>query len=344
MKCSLYLAAAFLLIPTLSACAPSQGPLTEATPRSTPVKATDRSQRVAESNEAAEAIKPERAPEPETVAEHPSLPLDLEALRQRYGWLDLQEGDLEAMALTTLERHIKAPEGYTRDAVEPHSYAAYLRELPVRTDRKEVLLYDGSASSMTSGGVIPLDLGDRDLHQCADSVIRLYAEYLWSQDRAEEAAFHYTSGDLARWRDWRSGKVLKVKGRDVIQVSAKASPDTHEAYRSWLDKVFTYASTRSLHRDAERVERAEALQAGDFFLQGGSPGHVVMILDVAKNERGERVALIGQGYLPAREFHVVRNDRGGALEQLWFELSEERAIETLSWHPFSIEDAWRFAQ
>lgn len=274
-------------------------------------------------------------PAPTEVEEEP---VDQDALLKTYPWLALTQ---DLPELTTLDRHIATPEGYTRQKIEDRmSYAAYLRGLPVRTDRENVLLYTGEKVWMPSAGVIPLDLGKRDVHQCADSVIRLHAEWLWSIDREDEAAYHYTSGDLAAWKDWKKGKVLKVKGNKVLQVSSTKSPDTHDAYRKWLDKVFTYASTRSLHRDSKKINSSSDLQSGDFYLQGGSPGHVVMILDIAEATDGSRVALFGQGYLPAREFHVIRDD--DAIDGVWFELEDHTPVATPTWKPFGIEDAWRF--
>lgn len=278
----------------------------------------------------------EREAAPEAVKES----VDQEALKKRYAWLAFGE---DLPELTTLDRHIATPEGYTRQPIEDaSSYAAYLRGLPIRTDREDVRLYTGEKVSMPSAGIVPLDLGKRDVHQCADSVIRLHAEWLWSVDREEEAAYHYTSGDLAAWKDWRRGKILKVKGNEVLQVSGKKSPDTHEAYREWLDKVFTYASTRSLHRDSKKIKSSKELQSGDFYLQGGSPGHVVMILDIAEASDGARVALFGQGYLPAREFHVIRGEASDTIDGVWFKLDDDVPVSTPTWRPFGIEDAWRF--
>ncbi len=266
-------------------------------------------------------------------------PLDVEALRRRYVWLSALP---EEVGLTTLERRFQAPEGYARVEAAPGSFAAYLRGLPLRTDRADVMRYDGEPVSMPSAAIIPLDLGRRDLHQCADSVIRLHAEWLWAQGRAEEASYHFTSGDLAQWKRWRQGKVLKVRGSKVVEVGAKRAPDTHEAFRRWLDVVFMYASTRSLHRDAERVEAARGLSPGDFFLKGGSPGHVVILLDVVEGEGGERLALVGQGYLPAREVHVVTAP--GGVGGVWYRLPEdaEGVLDTPTWAPFTMKDVYRF--
>lgn len=287
--------------------------------------------------ESKQPTTPEAAPAKVAKAPIPSR----EELEETYVWL---EGRDDLDALTTLSHAFSPPKGFTRVEVEATSYQAYLRGLPMRTDRTSVKLYNGDPVSMPSKGIIPLDLGKRDLHQCADSVIRLYAEWLWVSDRATEAQFHFTSGDLARWKDWRAGKVLKVKGGKVVQVKTKAAPNTHSAYRRWLDRVFTYASTRSMHRDSKRIEDPKELQAGDFFLMGGSPGHVVILLDVAASTSGERVALVGQGYLPAREFHVIEGGSSEAIGGVWFKLpsNENEELSTPTWKPFGMEHAWRF--
>ena len=52
---------------------------------------------------------------------------------------------------------------------------------------------------------------------------------------------------------------------------------------------------------------AEELQAGDVFLKGGSPGHVVMVVDLCENEQGQKAFLLAQGYMPAQEFHILKN-------------------------------------
>ncbi|MFN7146484.1 MAG: DUF4846 domain-containing protein, partial [Myxococcota bacterium] len=51
---------------------------------------------------------------------------------------------------------------------------------------------------------------------------------------------------------------------------------------------------------------------GDIVVQPGSPGHAVVLLDVAT--RGDRAwVLVGQGYMPAMDFHVLDGPVAG-----WF--------------------------
>jgi hypothetical protein len=73
-------------------------------------------------------------------------------------------------------------------------------------------------------------------------------------------------------------------------------------------------------------------------VQGGSPGHVVLILDVAVGPGGEKRALIGQGYTPAQDFHVLRGAGGP-----WFRLGED-AVATPYWSPFPWTGLRRFRE
>ena len=95
-----------------------------------------------------------------------------------------------------------------------------------------------------------MDVGDRDLMQCADSVIRLHAEFLWAKGRQDEAAYRFTSGDETRWRDWVAGERMHIAGSRVRRTRGRARVPEHASYRRWLDLVFTYAGTMSLARDA----------------------------------------------------------------------------------------------
>lgn len=249
----------------------------------------------------------------------------------------------ETPAVQALSEAFAVPRGYTRAEVAPDSFGAWLRGLPVRTDRTDVLSYRGDALSRPSIGVVAMDVGDRDLQQCADSAIRLHAEWLWSQGRASEAGYHFTSGDLSTWTDWKGGERFVVKGSRVDRVRGDGRPDTHATFRSWLDQVFTYAGTRSLRLDSDPVPAEAELAAGDFFVQAGSPGHAVMILDVAEGPDGQRVALIGQGFMPAEDFHVV-GWPGVAVDGAWFPLPEtaDGVVRTPSWAPFERVEARRF--
>ncbi len=208
----------------------------------------------------------------------------------------------------TLETRINTPESYHRIASRSGELTDFLRNMPMKEDGSPVLLYDGSAKSNQEDhvAVFDLKLGDRDLQQCADSAIRIYAEYYWSMGEYDKIAFHLTNGFLMEYTKWREGNRLVVDGNDVSWSKSAAYDDSYEAFQNYLNMVFAYAGTLSLSAECKPIELSE-VKPGDLFLQGGSPGHCILIVDIAEDESGNRCFLLAQGYMPAQEFHVIKN-------------------------------------
>jgi len=257
-----------------------------------------------------------------------------------YPWIADWSG--EKPELMTLEARFPAPPGFERVSVKADTFEEWLRGLPVRTDRRRVLAYNGRPLRRPSAAVIFLDVGKRDLQQCADSAIRLHAEYLWHRGLAAKAAYHFTSGDRSDWADWQRGERFKIAGSKVKRVRGARRQNDHRTYRGWLTHLFRYAGTRSLARDSDAVG-SRPFRAGDFFVQPGGPGHAVMILDVAEDANGRQAALIGQGFMPAEDFHVVGADGAHTLGQVWFVLPPGAGrVNTPSWRPFRRNEARRF--
>ena len=222
----------------------------------------------------------------------------------------------------TLESRISVPSGYQRTEVEEDSLGDFLHQYPMKAYGSKVHLFDGSEKYNQSAhiSVFDLPIENYDLQQCADSVIRMYAEYFWNTKQYERIAFHYTSGFLAEYPKWREGNRIKVDGNTVKWVKSAGYDDSYECFVEYLKNVFSYAGTLSMYcEEAVEISLGEA-KAGDVFLYGGSPGHVVMIVDVCENEDGQKAFLLAQGYMPAQEFHLLINETH--LEDPWYYESE----------------------
>jgi hypothetical protein len=191
---------------------------------------------------------------------------------------------------------------------------------------------------------VAIDVGAGDLQQCADSIIRLHAEYLWSRGAADAAAYHFTNGDLSTWPDWLAGEVFRIDGAHVRRLPGPPREADHSTYRQWLQHLFRYAGSRSLALDSIPVPPSGPLEAGDFLVDPGSPGHAVLVLDVAADERGRRIGLVGQGFMPAQEFHVLTSARAEVLDGAWFPLPSgmDDTLDVPSWSPFPRRSARRF--
>lgn len=272
---------------------------------------------------------PEGAPEvvtPTSAAAEDGTHLPTREELSRYRWLS------KAVPVRSLETAIPPPEGFTRVAVEPGSFSAWLRGLPLRPAGTPVRDFQGEeilpGDSPLLAAVVEMDVGTADLQQCADSIIRLHAEWLWSQDRKDRIAYRFTSGHLAQWTGYAAGDRPEISGRQVNWARTGPEARSRTAFRAYLDMVFTYAGTLSLASGKNRPAHKD-VRPGDFFVEGGSPGHAVLVVDVAVNEAGERVALIGQGSIPAQDFHIFTPGQGSP----WFSL-EADSLVTPFWTPF----------
>lgn len=208
----------------------------------------------------------------------------------------------------TLEQRFLTPEGYTRVPKEMGSFQGFLRRYELKPDGSPVLLYDGSEkrNQTAHAAVFSMPVFDRDLQQCADSVMRIYAEYFWKMGDYDAIAFHLTNGFLMDYPTWKSGKRLAVDGNTTSWVSKAGQDDSHEAFLSYLKTVMIYAGTLSLNEESSPVALSD-IQAGDMFIKGGSPGHCVMVADVAADRAGNRCFLLAQGYMPAQDFQILKN-------------------------------------
>lgn len=267
------------------------------------------------------------APEPTVAAATPKRPLDVAS----YPW----HGDesIEPLpAVDHLDQRFAPPQGYRRVDVAPGSFGAWLRTLPLAAVGTPVLAHDGEtilpADHRHLAAVTTLDTGKRDLQQCADAVMRLSAEWRWSRSEARGVSFDSGFGPIA-WTRFLGGEAPHYDGKRVTwRRSKRVFRDDHRSFRRYLDVVFTWANTGSLAGQGARPEPNE-LRPGDFFVLPGAPGHTVLVLDLATDREGRRVALVGQSFMPAQRFQVLRPSR----DRTWFTVGEE-GVDTPFWRRF----------
>lgn len=209
---------------------------------------------------------------------------------------------------TTLQERICPPDGYERGEAEANSLTSFLREYPLKKAGKPVRLYNGEKKGNQNAhiAVFKLPLEHEDLQQCADSVMRVYAEYFWSTKQWERISFRFVDGFQAEYGKWRRGYRIRSGESGTSWVSGGEQDDSYESFVKYLRMVFAYAGTLSMEEESERI-RLSKIRTGDIFLRAGSPGHVVLVVDVCKTKEGNKAFLLGQGYMPAQEFHLLKN-------------------------------------
>ncbi len=227
---------------------------------------------------------------------------DVEEIIEEEDSLIIQEG-------MTVQTRIVTPKGYTRtDTTDDENFTNFMRNYPVKEDGSPVHLYSGSQKRNQSAhvAVLRLPIEAEDLQQCADSIMRIYAEYYYATGQYEKINFHFVNGFLAEYSKWREGYRITFSGNHARWVLSSGFDDSYACFQKFMRIVFSYAGTLSMENESETISLEEA-RVGDIFLKGGSPGHVVMILDVCQNEQGEKAYLLAQGYMPAQEFHILKN-------------------------------------
>ena len=222
---------------------------------------------------------------------------------------------------------IPVPAGYERIEASNLSFAWYLRKLGLNTDNT-VYSYDGSVIMSKDYGyqyaVIDMDIGKRDLQQCADAVMRLRGEYLYQQKKYSEIHFNFLSDGKARYY------TNYAKGNR-----------TYPKFRKYMDYIFAYANTGSLKKELIKVSNIDDIQIGDVFIQTGQPfGHAVIVVDVASNKiTGKKTFMVAQSFMPAQSIHILKNYNKNL--NPWYSVDFGESLNLPSW-TFTASDLRRF--
>ena len=273
---------------------------------------------------------PEAGKAPATAAQTPAPP---RPARLVYPWLAAP-----GPATQTLAARFPAPAGCRRVAVAAGSWAEWLRYLPLAPAGTKARLFDGrlKARQDVVAAVVNIDIGPKDLQQCADAVIRLRAEYLFSHDPSK-VHFHLTTGYDFWFSDYVAGKTFWVRGEEVSPAAKPAEAPTHAALGRYLRPTFGYAGTLSLSRELQAVPLAQ-VQPGDVLIRGGAPGHAVLVVDVAEHPAtGRKYMLLAQSYMPAQNIHVLREGT-----QIWFPVNKARPVVSTPEWDFETAELGRF--
>lgn len=210
---------------------------------------------------------------------------------------------------TTLLTRFNPPNGYTRKELPEGSFASFVCNYPLREDGAPVKLYNGTLWDVqyVHAAVFDLPLENEDFQQCADSIMRMYAEYYWHIGQPEKIAFYCTNGFLAEYTMWREGYRFSVNGGSISWVKTDKFNDSYYNFTKYMRMVFAYAGTLSMDRFESTPISIDDLQIGDVWLEGDSPGHVIMVADICYDETGKKAFLLADGHTPAMDFHIMKN-------------------------------------
>lgn len=241
----------------------------------------------------------------------------------------------------TIAERVGTPLGFERIEEKEGSFGSYLRNFPLNPPGSQVKYYNGDVKSAeVYVAVFNMDIGDRDLQQCADAVMRLRAEYLYQKGEYDKIHFNFTNGFRADYSKWRQGYRIAVNGNHAAWVQKNIKSTDYESFREYLDMVFAYAGTLSLSKELKKAPVSD-MQIGDVFIEGGTPGHAVIVVDMAENkETGERLFLLAQSYTPAQDIQLLKNPQNDDGNP-WYSLGPAEELHTPEWD-FTTDQLMRF--
>jgi len=225
----------------------------------------------------------------------------------------------------TIQERFNTPKNYKRVPLNKKHFGSYLRKLPLKPFNSKVKYYDGREKYNDNIyiSVVDMEIGTRDLQQCADAVMRLRGEFLFEQKRLQDIHFTFVSDGKPRY----------------FKKYAKGD-HSYKKFRRYMNYIFAYANTASLRKELAKVESIDDIQVGDVFIQQGNPyGHAVIVVDVAQNAAGEKIFMIAQSYMPAQETQVLVNKQNTKLSP-WY-VAKKGTLNTPEW-TFESTDLRRF--
>ncbi len=201
---------------------------------------------------------------------------------------------------------------YHRIQISEDSFAAMLRNLPLKSPGSDVLNYRGgifkSGKDTSVAFVVDLDIRGRRLEQCMDILVRLYAQYIWRRNLVDHFKLPLPGGYWLSWKDWEAGFRPVFKGIDISMRKLSDFDDSYHSYQSYLNTIYAESHTQQFYHALQSL-KGEEVQIGDIIIRKGTKGHAIMIVDLAMNKRGEMIALIANGDTPACEFFLLNHKK-----------------------------------
>ena len=244
---------------------------------------------------------------------------------------------------STIRTRFNPPKGFSWVQEEPGSFSEFLTNFPLHPPNLPVRDFTGVPieEQQHHVAILKIDVGEKNLQQCADAWIRLYSEYLWLNQRFDDIGFEFTSTQFFAWDDYKIGYRTKEVNKKVSFINTGKFDDSYESFQKYLEVIFRYAGTISLDVESDPVKDNASVKAGDFIIKPGSPGHSVIIVGVAKNVAGKKLYLLAESYMPAQDIHILVNHKNRKLSP-WYELDVHAAQTVTAKYIFKPTSIKRF--
>ncbi len=239
---------------------------------------------------------------------------------------------------------VPPPAGYQRVAFNQNTFSNWLRQFPLRQNDTVYFYYGYPKTNQTwQYKVLDISTGKKDLQQCADAVMRLKAEYLFSRKAYNEINFLTSQGKELSFLNYVNGRRCNARqyASDEDHINNGETTISHDCLMGFLENVFTNCGTYSLKLMGKPMTDYKTIAPGDYIVRAGSPGHAMMVADVVENKQnGKKMFMLLQGYMPAQDMHIVRN-MGNETISPWYEIENNEWINTPGYN-FKVAELYKW--
>lgn len=239
----------------------------------------------------------------------------------------------------SIQERFPPPNEFKRETYVNNSFATYLQNFPLKPKGSTVSLYNGKLkTNQVHVAVLDFPLLKADLIQCADAIIKLRAEYFYSLKQYEKIHFKISNGMNVEFSRFIKGERVQVNGNQTHWKKGKFTQGTgRDVFEEYLKFIYIYAGTISLKSELKKKSIGE-LKPGDVWIEAGSPGHAVLVVDKVTGKGGQTLFLLAQSYMPSQEMHILKSE---SKYSPWFEVPQNQTFTTPEWE-FPTKEIYEF--
>jgi hypothetical protein len=233
-------------------------------------------------------------------------------------FLSAQSASFINPAGTTIETRFTLPEGYKRVPVQKNSYAYFLRRLPM-------LPYDAVSNNsppesqhVGALNLYPMNNMLKEIQLC----VRLRGEYFFRREQYDKIGFSIVNFQRVFYREFVEGLMMTI-GDKSYSTKQRLGVERYSSFNGYLGFVFINSDINTTLLDVQSVFIND-IMPGDMFIQSGSSGGAVIVLDVAYNpSTGDRIFLLAKNHKPARVAYVLVNPKERWSGSPWYKVKTE---------------------
>jgi hypothetical protein len=221
----------------------------------------------------------------------------------------------------TIESYFEIPKNYKR--IIQNDYHSWIISKNINT-KDHVKYFNGQMKEGFNKVYVAkfvYDIGNKDLHQCADAVMYNKARYLFESKQYNKISFTFS----------HNAKIYSYTGN--------FQNFNEYTFKKYITKVWAWSGTWSLDTYDTVNVNIKDIKPGDLFIVGGFPGHAISVIDIVINKNGHKKYMLAQSYMPAQEQQILLNPI--KKHSVWYDLHETKDIVTPQ-YVFTVRDLKRF--